>query len=96
MPHVHGVFWIDDEEKNQYFSGDKYDASKVPELIDKWVSCSLNTGDEFAIDSVFFKRKKSLNKSFKLTNFDKILSYFCFGKHRTRRAIQNDVHGNDE
>jgi len=30
----------------------------------------FEVADEFAIDTVFFKGKKSLNKSFKLTNFD--------------------------
>ena len=44
MPHLHGVFWLEEEEikscKNE--EGDYID-EKVVELIDKWVSCSLDT-----------------------------------------------------
>ena len=47
MPHVHGVFWLDEEEKSNYQTDEnKYDKEKVVELIDNWISCSLDTGDE--------------------------------------------------
>ena len=46
MPHVHGVFWLYEEEKNKYEVDGKYDKTTVIELIDKWVSCSLHTADE--------------------------------------------------
>ena len=46
MPHIHGVFWLDEEEKKKYQIDGKYDRVKVVDLIDDWVSCSLTTEDE--------------------------------------------------
>ena len=47
MPHVHGVFWLRHDlikpfldDKNEYKDDD------IDELVDKWVSCSLDTGDD--------------------------------------------------
>ena len=47
LPHLHGVFWLtkDEAKKYQDDDGDFLD-TKVPDLIDKWISCSLETGDE--------------------------------------------------
>ena len=47
MPHLHGVFWLKEEEikpcKDE--NGDYID-EKVSEMIDTWISCSLDTGDK--------------------------------------------------
>ena len=47
LPHLHGVFWLtkDAVKKYQNDNGDFLD-TEVPELIDEWISCSLDTGDE--------------------------------------------------
>ena len=47
MPHLHGVFWLDKEEIGHCLdeNGD-YKDKEITELIDKWVSCSLNTGSQ--------------------------------------------------
>ena len=46
MPHVHGVFWLKKEIIEKYKTNDEYDDIKVVELIDQWISCSLDTGIE--------------------------------------------------
>ena len=47
MPHLQGVFWLKEEEikpcKDE--NGDYID-EKVSEMIDTWISCSLDTGDK--------------------------------------------------
>ena len=47
MPHVHGILWLKEETIRPYLdeNGD-FNLDTVPELIDEWSSCSLNTGDE--------------------------------------------------
>ena len=45
MPHVHGVFWLKQEDIKDYKNNDDgFDNERVPSLIDEWVSCSLDTG----------------------------------------------------
>ena len=48
LPHLHGVFWLNQEEAEKYQDGNgNFTDEKVPELIDKWISCSLtNYKDE--------------------------------------------------
>ena len=47
LPHLHGVFWIKQDEAKKYQDGNgEFLDSKVPDLIDQWISCSLDTGDE--------------------------------------------------
>ena len=47
MPHVHGVFWLKSKIIRPYLDNDgEYLDEKIPELIDKWISCSLETDDE--------------------------------------------------
>ena len=47
MPHLHGVFWLNKEEIDYCKNSDgEYIDDKVTDLIDKWVSCSLNTQDD--------------------------------------------------
>ena len=45
LPHLHGVFWLNEIAVKKYKDekGDFMD--NVTELIDKWVSCSLETGN---------------------------------------------------
>ena len=45
MPHVHGVFWLRDDIIEEVMDGNEFDDEKVVLLIDKWVTCSLDTGD---------------------------------------------------
>ena len=45
MPHVHGVFWLKKEIIDRFKKGDEFDDQEVPKLIDKWITCSLDTGD---------------------------------------------------
>ena len=44
MPHVHGVFWLRKDIIEKYKTGGEYDDEKITELIDEWISCSLDTG----------------------------------------------------
>ena len=47
LPHLHGVFWLNQDAVEKYKddkTGDFKD--NVTELVDKWVSCSLDTGNE--------------------------------------------------
>ena len=46
MPHVHGVFWLESKDIIRFMEDDKFDKEKVTSLIDEWISCSLDTGDE--------------------------------------------------
>ena len=47
MPHLHGVFWLNKEEIELCKNSDgEYIDDKVTDLIDKWVSCSLDTQDK--------------------------------------------------
>ena len=47
MPHAHGVIWLKEETVWPYLKENgEFDLEKVPELIDFWTSCSLDTGDE--------------------------------------------------
>ena len=47
MPHVHGVFWLAEDIVKQYKNDkNEFIDATTPELIDKWISVSLNTGDE--------------------------------------------------
>ena len=47
MPHAHGVIWLKEETVKPYLKENgEFDLEKVPELIDFWTSCSLDTGDE--------------------------------------------------
>ena len=47
MPHAHGVIWLKEETVRPYLKENgEFDLEKVPELIDFWTSCSLDTGDE--------------------------------------------------
>ena len=47
LPHLHGVFWLKESVVKEYQNenGDFIDA-KLPELINPWISCSMDTGDE--------------------------------------------------
>ena len=47
MPHVHGVLWLSQNElKKVLDENNEYRIDKVPELIDKWISCSLENENE--------------------------------------------------
>ena len=47
LPHLHGVFWLNEGKLDQYKDGDgNFLDEKVPELIDEWISVSLNNKDE--------------------------------------------------
>ena len=47
MPHLHGVFWLKEEEiKPCKDENGKYIDEKVAEMIDTWISCSLDTGNK--------------------------------------------------
>ena len=47
MPHLHGIFWLNKNEIKDCFdeNGD-YKDDDVVKLIDKWISCALNPGDD--------------------------------------------------
>ena len=47
MPHAHGVIWLKEEVVKPYLKENgEFNLDTVHELIDKWTSCSLDTGDE--------------------------------------------------
>ena len=47
MPHLHGVFWLKEEEiKPCMDDNGEYIDEKVIGIIDSWISCSLDTGDK--------------------------------------------------
>lgn len=47
MPHVHGVFWLRQDLIRPFLNDEnEYIDDEVHKLIDKWVSCSLDTGDD--------------------------------------------------
>ena len=47
MPHLHGVFWLNENEiKDCIDENGQYKDKNVVEMIDKWISCSLDTGSE--------------------------------------------------
>jgi hypothetical protein len=47
MPHLHGVFWLKEEEiKPCKDENGVYIDEKVSEIIDTWISCSLDTGNK--------------------------------------------------
>ena len=47
LPHLHGVFWLKQTEARKYQDENgEFSDSKVPALINKWISCSLDTGNE--------------------------------------------------
>ena len=47
MPHVHGVFWLRSDLIRPYLNENgEYLDDKIPDLINKWVSCSLENDDE--------------------------------------------------
>ena len=53
MPHIHGVAWFKKETMTDYLSSDgSFDDEKIPELIDKWISCSLNNENQALNDAV--------------------------------------------
>ena len=53
MPHAHGVIWLKEETVRPYLKDNgEFDLEKVPELIDIWTSCSLDTGDKDLNDTV--------------------------------------------
>ena len=45
LPHLHGVFWLNEATVNKYKKDGDFDDLKIVALIDKFVSVSLNTGD---------------------------------------------------
>ena len=45
MPHAHGVFWLRKDIIESIKDGDDFNDEKVVKLIDKWITCSLDTGD---------------------------------------------------
>ena len=46
LPHLHGVFWLNESKIKNYKVGDEFDDSKIKFLINEFISCSLNTGDK--------------------------------------------------
>ena len=47
MPHIHGVAWFEDEVIADYLDENgEFDFNKAPELVDKNITVSLDTGDE--------------------------------------------------
>ena len=46
LPHVHGVAWIEDDEISPYINEDGLLNDNCITLIDKWSSCSIDTGDK--------------------------------------------------
>ena len=47
MPHVHGIFWLSEDLVKPYKNdNNEFNDLETPELIDKWISVSLDTGDE--------------------------------------------------
>ena len=47
MPHLHGVFWLNKKEIEHCIDENgEYKDKEITELIDEWVSCSLDTGSE--------------------------------------------------
>merc|ERR1712029_1020478 len=45
LPHLHGVFWLKESKIQEYKIERDFDELKVGNLINKWISCSLNTDD---------------------------------------------------
>ena len=47
MPHCHGVIWLREETVKPYLKeNEEFNLETVPQLIDEWTSCSLDTDDE--------------------------------------------------
>ena len=46
LPHLHDVFWLKESALKGCKNEDGEFSEKVAELIDKWISCSLETGDK--------------------------------------------------
>ena len=49
MPHLHGVFWLEEKKVKEYKEkedDEEFSDEKVVHLIDEWISCSIDTGDE--------------------------------------------------
>ena len=64
LPHLHGVFWLNEIAVKKYKDENGDFMDNVSELIDKWVSCSLETGNPQLNDLVNVKvnvQKKCLN-----------------------------------
>ena len=67
MPHLHGVFWLEEEVVKKY-KDDKgeFVDDKIPELIDEWISCSIDTGskdlDQLVKELNIHKHTKSCQK----------------------------------
>ena len=45
MPHLHGVFWLTEKAIEEYKDENGDFLDKVTELIDIWISCSIQTGN---------------------------------------------------
>ena len=46
MTHVHGVLWLAEHLNAPYRLDGGYDDEKIPQLIDEWISCSIDTGND--------------------------------------------------
>ena len=47
MPHVHGIFWLSEDLVKPYKNdNNEFNDLETPELVDKWISVSLDTEDE--------------------------------------------------
>ena len=72
LPHLHGVFWLNQTEAKKYQDGKgNFVDEKVPELIDKWISCSLTNYKKDPNNSKKLVSDEKLNKLVKEVNVHK-------------------------
>ena len=73
LPHLHGVFWLNEEKIQNYKEGGQFHDAKVIQLIDKYISCSINTKDQDLNKLVkevnVHKHTKSCRKGNKICRF---------------------------
>ena len=83
MPHLHGVFWLDQSLIDQYQNDGEY-SEDVVELIDEWVSCSTNTDDPELNELV---RKYNCHNHTKSCRRGRTICRFSFPRLPSARTI---------
>ena len=74
LPHLHGVFWLKEDKIADLKKDGEFLLEKLPALIEKFISCSTDTGDETLNQLVkevnVHKHTKSCTKGNKECRFD--------------------------
>ena len=74
LPHLHGVFWLEESYIEKFNKNGEFDDEEVPNLINDWISCSLDTGDsklnKIVREVNVHKHTKSCRRSNKICRFN--------------------------